>query len=157
MRRPLTPDEVAAVEAGMDRYAVLVFHGQDVTDEQQAAFSRNFGDLEIPGSSSNVTKPEDRRLRTAEIADISNLDKNDNPLGRDDRQRMFNLGNQLWHSDSSFKATPAKYSLLSGRIVPSAGGNTEVADMRAAWDALDAGMQAEIEDLICEQIGRANV
>src|SRR3546814_20629920 len=63
---------------------------------------------------------------------------------------MFNLGNQLWHSDSSFKATPAKYSLLSGRIVPSAGGNTEFADMRAAWDALDAGMQAEIEDLICE-------
>src|SRR3546814_18826155 len=113
MRRPLTPDEVAAVEAGMDRYAVLVFHGQDVTDEQQAAFSRNFGDLEIPGSSSNVTKPEDRRLRTAEIADISNLDKNDNPLGRDDRQRLFNLGNHLWHSDSSFKATPAPYSLPS--------------------------------------------
>src|SRR3546814_20865885 len=63
---------------------------------------------------------------------------------------MFNLGNQLWHSDSSFKATPARYSLLSGRIVPSAGGNTEYADMRAAWDALDAGMQAELEDLICE-------
>ena len=150
MRRPLTQDEVAAIEAGMDQYAVLVFHGQDVTDEQQAAFSRNFGDLEIPGASSNVTKPEDRRLRTAEIADISNLDKNNNPLGRDDRQRMFNLGNQLWHSDSSFKATPAKYSLLSARIVPSAGGNTEFADMRAAYDALDDATKADLEDLICE-------
>src|SRR3546814_17219798 len=63
---------------------------------------------------------------------------------------MFNLGNQLWHSDSSFKATPAKYSLLSGRIVPSAGGNTEFADMPAAWDALDAGMHAENEARICD-------
>lgn len=150
MRRPLTAEEVAAVEAGMDEYAVLVFHGQDVTDEQQAAFSRNFGDLEVPGASSNITKSADRRLGIAEIADISNLDKNNNLLARDARQRMFNLGNQLWHSDSSFKATPAKYSLLSARQIPSTGGNTEFADMRAAYDALDEATRAEVEDLICE-------
>lgn len=149
MRRPLAREEVAAIEAGMDEYAVLVFRGQEITDEQQAAFSRNFGELEIPGAASNITKQEDRRLGR-EIADISNLDKHNRILGRDDRQRMFNLGNRLWHSDSSFKAVPAKYSLLSARVVPSSGGNTEFADMRAAYDALDDKTKAEIEDLICE-------
>lgn len=149
MRRPLAREEVAAIEAGMDKYAVLVFRGQEITDEQQAAFSRNFGELEIPGAASNITKQEDRRLGR-EIADISNLDKHNRILGRDDRQRMFNLGNRLWHSDSSFKAVPAKYSLLSARVVPSSGGNTEFADMRAAYDALDDKTKAEIEDLICE-------
>jgi alpha-ketoglutarate-dependent 2,4-dichlorophenoxyacetate dioxygenase len=108
----LRHEEVAAIEAGMDQYAVLVFHHQDITDEQQAAFSRNFGPLERAGSASNITRPEDRRLGP-EIADISNLDRHERLLGRDDRQRMFNLGNRLWHSDSSFRATPAKYSLLS--------------------------------------------
>ena len=149
MRRPLAREEVAAIEAGMDEYAVLVFRGQEITDEQQAAFSRNFGELEIPGAASNITKQEDRRLGR-EIADISNLDKHSRILGRDDRQRMFNLGNRLWHSDSSFKAVPAKYSLLSARVVPSSGGNTEFADMRAAYDALDDATRAEIEDLVCE-------
>ena len=71
-------------------------------------------------------------------------------MARDDRRRLVNLGNQLWHSDSSFRAIPAKYSILSGRIVVDAGGNTEFADMRAAYDALDAKTKAEIEDLICE-------
>ncbi|MCC7273683.1 MAG: TauD/TfdA family dioxygenase, partial [Alphaproteobacteria bacterium] len=143
-----TRDEVAAIEAGMDRHAVLVFHDQDITDEQQVAFSRNFGEIEL-AVGSNVTKPENRRL-SLQLADISNLDRDNRLLGRDDRQRMFNLGNMLWHSDSSFRAVPAKYSLLSGRIVPATGGNTEFADMRAAWDALDAATKAEIEDLVCE-------
>jgi alpha-ketoglutarate-dependent 2,4-dichlorophenoxyacetate dioxygenase len=84
------------------------------------------------------------------MADVSNLDKDHKPLARDDRKRMFNLGNRLWHSDSSFRAVPAKYSLLSGRIVVDKGGNTEFADMRAAYDALDAATKTEIEDLVCE-------
>jgi alpha-ketoglutarate-dependent 2,4-dichlorophenoxyacetate dioxygenase len=84
------------------------------------------------------------------MQDASNLDKDQKPLGRDDRRRMFNLGNRLWHSDSSYRAMPAKYSLLSGRIVVERGGHTEFADMRAAYDALDAATRAEIEDLICE-------
>jgi len=69
---------------------------------------------------------------------------------RDDRHRLFALGNRLWHSDSSFRAVPAKYSLLSARIIPSRGGNTEFADMRAAWDELDEGLKAQAEDLVCE-------
>ena len=146
--QPLTPDQVAALEAGMDRYAVLVFHGQKFTDDQQMAYSQNFGVLENTAAG-NITKPEERRL-PAGMADVSNLDRSHQPLARDDRRRMFNLGNQLWHSDSSFRAVPAKYSLLSGRITVSEGGNTEFADMRAAYDALDARTKAEIEDLVCE-------
>lgn len=149
MRLPLSAGDVAAIEDGMNKYAVLVFHDQNITDEQQTAFSRNFGALELPGNVSNITKLKDRRLGP-EMADVSNLDVNHGVLGRDDRQRLFNLGNLLWHSDSSFRATPAKYSLLSGREVPAKGGNTEFADMRAAYDALDAATRADIEDLVCE-------
>ena len=149
LRRPLSAEEVAAIDAGMDEYAVLVFHDQDLTDEQQVAFSRNFGELERPGAASNITKPEDRRLGP-DLADISNLDKHDKLHARDDRQRMFNLGNRLWHSDSSYRAVPAKYSLLSARSVPSAGGDTQFADMRAAYDALDDETKAEVEGLVCE-------
>jgi alpha-ketoglutarate-dependent 2,4-dichlorophenoxyacetate dioxygenase len=148
LRQPLTADEVAAIEAGMDRYAVLVFHDQPVSDEQQVAFSRNFGEIEL-AVNSNVVKPEQRRL-SVELADISNLDRDNRIFERDDRRRMFNLGNQLWHSDSAFRATPAKYSLLSARAIPRTGGNTEFADMRAAYDALDDETKAEVEDLICE-------
>jgi alpha-ketoglutarate-dependent 2,4-dichlorophenoxyacetate dioxygenase len=146
--QPLTPDQAAAIESGMDRYAVLVFHDQRFTDEQQVAFSRNFGEIER-AVGSNVTADSDRRL-APELADVSNLDKDHKPLARDDRRRMFNLGNQLWHSDSSFRAVPAKFSLLSGRIVTNDGGNTEFADMRAAYDELDERTKTEIEDLVCE-------
>jgi alpha-ketoglutarate-dependent 2,4-dichlorophenoxyacetate dioxygenase len=148
IRRPLTPDQVAAVEAGMDQFAVLVFHDQPITDEQQVAFSRNFGDIEL-SEASNITSAGQRRLSN-QLADISNLDRDNKLLARDDRRRMFNLGNQLWHSDSAFRATPAKYSLLSARTIPSTGGNTEFADMRAAYDALDDETRNEIKDLICE-------
>jgi alpha-ketoglutarate-dependent 2,4-dichlorophenoxyacetate dioxygenase len=144
----LTPDQAAELEAGMDRCAVLVYHGQHFTDDQQKAFSTNFGPLENT-STGNVITPAGRRL-DAYMADVSNLGVDQKPLARDDRRRLFNLGNQLWHSDSSYKAIPSKYSLLSGRIVVDAGGNTEFADMRAAYDALDDRTKAEIEDLVCE-------
>jgi alpha-ketoglutarate-dependent 2,4-dichlorophenoxyacetate dioxygenase len=148
LTRPLSPADVAAIEAGMDRHAVLVFRDQKLTDDQQRAFTRNFGTLEqAPGG--HVTPVADRRLPT-DMQDASNLDQHQNVLARDDRRRMFNLGNRLWHSDSSFRAVPAKYSLLSGRIVVDKGGHTEFADMRAAYDALDDATKAEIADLICE-------
>jgi alpha-ketoglutarate-dependent 2,4-dichlorophenoxyacetate dioxygenase len=146
--RPLGPDEVAAIHAGMDRYAVLVFHDQKVTDEQQMAFSQSLGALE-DARGGNITKPEERRLQVG-MNDVSNLGRDGRPLERDSRQRLFNLGNMLWHSDSSFRPIPAKYSLLSARVVNPVGGNTEYADMRAAYDALDAATKAEIEDLVCE-------
>jgi len=146
--RPLSREEVAAVDAGMDRYAVLVFHDQKITDEQQMVFSRNFGHLE-DARGGNITKPEDKRLQMG-MNDVSNLGKDGRPLGRNSRERAFNLGNMLWHSDSSFRPIPAKYSLLSARVVNPVGGNTEFADMRAAYDALDTDTKALIEDLVCE-------
>src|SRR2546428_7476387 len=146
--RPLSSDEVAAIEAGMDRDAVLVFRDQRITDEQQMAFSRNFGALE-DARGGNITKPEDRRLQTG-MNDVSNLGRDGQPLPRDSRARLFNLGNMLWHSDSSFRAVPAKYSLLSARVVNPTGGNTELADLRAAYDTLDAATKGLIEDLVCE-------
>ncbi len=146
MCKPLSQQDVAAVEAGMDRYAVLIFHDQHITDEQQLAFTRNFGPLQ-DGSNTTV-KTRELRLDPA-FADVSNLDKENRMLERDDRRRVASLGNRLWHSDASFRPVPARYSLLSGRIVPPMGGNTEFADMRAAYDALDATTKAEVEDLVC--------
>ncbi|WP_137179086.1 TauD/TfdA family dioxygenase [Roseomonas sp. AR75] len=145
--RGITPAEAAAIEAGMDRYAVLVFRGQDIDDAQQLAFTRHFGPLET--ASGDIARPDQRRLGM-EVNDISNLDREGRVLARDDRRRLFALGNMLWHSDSSFKPTPAKYSLLSARVIPGSGGNTEFADMRAAWDALDAETMALVRDLVCE-------
>ena len=146
--KPLSRDQVAAIEAGMDRYAVLVFRDQRLTDEQQMAFSRNFGPLE-DARGGNITKPADKRLETG-MNDVSNLGRDGRPLSRDSRARLFNLGNMLWHSDSSFRAVPAKYSLLSARVVNPVGGNTEFADMRTAYDTLDPATKALIEDLVCE-------
>jgi alpha-ketoglutarate-dependent 2,4-dichlorophenoxyacetate dioxygenase len=148
LREPLSPEEVAAVHAGMDRYGVLVFHGQPIDDEQQLAFTRSLGEIEHAIGTS-LRAPEDYRLPTT-FADVSNLDKFNQPMARDDRRRLFGIGNRLWHSDSSFKPTPAKYSLLHARSIPSKGGNTEFADMRAAYDALDDETKAELEGLVCE-------
>ncbi len=146
--RALDSGTVAAIEAGMDRHAVLVFHDQPLTDDQQRAFTRNFGTLEqAPGG--HVAKLHERRL-PLDMQDASNLDKDQRVFARDDRRRMFNLGNRLWHSDSSYRAVPAKYSLLSGRIVVEQGGHTEFSDMRSAYDALDHATKAEVEDLVCE-------
>jgi alpha-ketoglutarate-dependent 2,4-dichlorophenoxyacetate dioxygenase len=125
------------------------FRDQALTDEQQCGYSRNFGQLEetLIGQ---MSKPGDRRLGPAEMGDISNLDPGGKLRERDDSRRMYALGNRLWHSGASFRATGAGYSLLSARVVPEYGGNTEFADMRAAYDALDPATKAEIEDLVCE-------
>lgn len=146
LTRRLTDAEVEAIHAGMDRFGVLVFHDQHLEDEQQLAFSRQLGALEQ--ATGDIMAEKDRRL-SMDLNDISNLDKHGELLPRDDRRRLFSLGNRLWHSDSSFKDVPAKYSLLSARQIPATGGNTEFADMRAAYDALDDATKAEVRDLIC--------
>jgi alpha-ketoglutarate-dependent 2,4-dichlorophenoxyacetate dioxygenase len=146
LTRRLTEEEVSAIHAGMDRFGVLVFHDQHFEDEQQIAFSRQLGTLEE--ATGDIMSEKDRRL-SMDLNDISNLDKNGELLPRDDRRRLFGLGNLLWHSDSSFKEVPAKYSMLSARKIPLAGGNTEFADMRAAYDALDDATKSEVHNLIC--------
>jgi alpha-ketoglutarate-dependent 2,4-dichlorophenoxyacetate dioxygenase len=146
LARPLSPEDAAAIHAGMDRYAVLVFHGRPVTLEQQMAFTLALGPIEHAIATG---LRENERIPTT-FADVSNLDSHNRVFERDHRTRLFALGNRLWHSDSSFKPTPAKYSLLHAHRIPSRGGNTEFADMRAAWDALDPETQAACEGLICE-------
>lgn len=153
LRQSLSPEIVSAIESGMDKYAVLVFRDQDISDNQQLEFSQNFGPAEssIGGNISNLhsTRPDQRRI-SVDFADLSNLDQNQKIYAREDRRRLFNLGNRLWHSDSSFRAVPAKYSILSARRLPDNGPNTEFADMRAAYDALDVPAKAEVEGMICE-------
>jgi alpha-ketoglutarate-dependent 2,4-dichlorophenoxyacetate dioxygenase len=147
-RQVPTPAEAEAIHRGMDEFGVLVFHDQHLDDEQQVAFSRALGPLET--ATGDIAAPEERRL-SMDVNDISNVDKDNKVVARDDRRRLFGLGNQLWHSDSSFKDVPAKYSILSARVIPEArdGGNTEFADMRAAYDALDDKAKAEVKDLVC--------
>jgi alpha-ketoglutarate-dependent 2,4-dichlorophenoxyacetate dioxygenase len=152
-RKPLSSDEVAAVHAGMNEYAVLVFRDQKLTDEEQLQFALHFGVLEnsrggTPGHIHFRTDQEARKLGSG-IVDFSNVESSGKTLSRDSRAYMFKLADQMWHSDSSFKAIPASYSLLSGRSVVSWGGNTEFADMRAAYDALDDRLRQMIGDLVC--------
>jgi alpha-ketoglutarate-dependent 2,4-dichlorophenoxyacetate dioxygenase len=147
--RPLSRDEVDAIEAGMHAYSVLVFRDQPLTDEQQVAFTRNFGELEVT-LAGQLAKPEERRFQQLELGDISNLDAGEQLRARDDNRRMYALANRLWHSDASFRAVGAGYTLLHARVIPSKGGNTEFADMRAAYEALDAEARSEVDGLICE-------
>ena len=147
LTQPISKEQAREIENGMDHFGVMVFHGQRLTDDAQMAFSRHFGELEF--ATNNLRDTKEQRLG-AHIADISNLDINNNVLARENRRRLFSLGTRLWHSDSSFKVVPAKYSLLSARIIPIKGGNTEFADMRAAYDTLDDATRAECEGLVCE-------
>ena len=149
LTRPVMPEIFAEIDAAINRYGILVFPGQPVTDEQQLAFSRLFGPLEVNPNYAGAKM----RLRL-DVADISNLDAEGRVLARDDRRNLFNIGNQLWHTDSSFKRIPAKCSLLSARELPSpgpmGGGETEFADLRAAWDALPETRQHELDGLVVE-------
>src|SRR4029077_7419822 len=129
LTRLLSAEEVAAIHGGMDQFGVLVFHDQHLTDDQQLAFSRQLGPLET--ATGDIAAPQDRRLGM-ELGDISNLDKHRQVLPREDPRRLFGLGNQLWHSDSSFKDVPAKYSLLSARKIPPTGGTPEFPARRGA-------------------------
>ena len=148
LRRVPPQHQVDAIEAGLDRYAVLLLRDQPIDDAQQAAFARTLGPLQDERGGSILRDDELRLPRV--FADISNLDTDGSMLAAADRRRLFAVGNQIWHSDSSFRPIPPTYSLMSARVVPSQGGDTEFADMRAAYDALDDRTKAEIEDLVCE-------
>jgi alpha-ketoglutarate-dependent 2,4-dichlorophenoxyacetate dioxygenase len=147
LREPQDATTVAAIEDAINQFGVLVFPGQFITDAQQMDFSRNFGDLE---TTVKLYRKDYTPRLDPHISDVSNLDQNNRIRGKDDRLRLNALGNRLWHSDSSFKRVPARFSLLSARAIPSEGGETQFADMRAAWDALPDRMKARLEGLICE-------
>jgi len=147
LRQPMDAATASQIVAAADRHAVLVFHDQAITDEQQIAFSRLLGPLE---TTIKAYRPGHKPRLDLHISDVSNLDEQSRVLAADDRPRMLGLGNRLWHTDSSFKAIPARYSLLSARAIPGDGGETQFADMRAAYDALSPAMQARIDGLVAE-------
>ena len=147
LREPLDKAIVEEIATAMDRYAVLVFRGEKLSEEQQVAFSARFGPI---AAQNGVLQTGIKRRVSEKLVDISNLDENNRVLGADDRRRMFALGNQLWHTDSSFKRIPAKYSLLHAHAVTPEGGETQFADMRAAYDALSDNMKRRIEGLLAE-------
>lgn len=144
---PLNPQDVAAIESALDRYSVLIFPDQHLSTEQHLDFARNFGPLEtsVHASRSNAKL----RLRP-DLADISNLALDNGVWDENDRRRMYEMGNRLWHTDSSFKRTPAKASMLYASVVAPVGGQTEYADMRAAYDALDDAMKQRLQGLVAE-------
>ena len=148
LRNPLEKDNFSEISEALDRCAVLVFRDQDLTDEQQIAFSQPFGPLET--SIGTIRKNRKLRLQSNSLADISNLDENNNIRSTSDRWRMMMLANQLWHTDSSFKRVPGKVSFLSAHEVPPSGGETEFADLRAAYDALEQATKERIEGLVAE-------
>src|SRR5262245_18563792 len=110
LTKSLAAEDINAIHAGMDRYAVLLFHEQGFTDERQLAFTQSLGSMEH-AIGTCLRRPEEYRLPPT-FADASNLDQDNKPFARGDRRRLFAIGNRLWHSDSSFKTIPAKYSLL---------------------------------------------
>ena len=147
LRQPTDADLAAKIEAAMDEFAVLVFRNQVLDESQQMAFTRALGPVDM-----GLLKVLQRRSRFKEVGmiDISNVDLESQILERDDPRLITMLANQLWHSDSSFKQPSAKYSLLLACILPEQGGETEFADMRAAYDALPDDVRGEIEGLVAE-------
>jgi alpha-ketoglutarate-dependent 2,4-dichlorophenoxyacetate dioxygenase len=145
----LKPADRDAIEDAINRYAVVVFHDQKLTDDQQVAFARHFGPIH---SSAQKARHQGikHRLESNDIADISNLDGDSKVMDLNSRRRLDWLANRLWHTDASFRAIPGALSMLYAHVVPPEGGDTEFADLRAAYDALPASRQKELEGLIAE-------
>lgn len=145
--RAPSPAEVAAIDEAMDKYAVLVWRGQPLSQEQQLAFARSFGELDI-GLKRVFKRPE--RFVSEELIDISNTRADGTVTARDDARNLSNFANQLWHSDSSFMRPKGCYSMLAAVHLPSWGGETEFADLRAAYDSLPERERREIEGVWAE-------
>lgn len=141
--RPLDPREFGPIRAAFEEHSVLLFRDQPMDDEKQIRFSEYFGPLETTGSANPAAGTK--------FARQSNLDiRTGEPIPLDDMRMIYQKANYFWHSDSSFKRIPSLCSVLTARICPPEGGNTEFLCMRAAWDALPPALQATIEPLIAE-------
>ena len=148
LSQPLSHDDWAVIDEAFHTYAVLIFPGQTLQADQHLDFARRFGPIE---DSAKGFAPEGMKLRLERgIGDVSNLDIDGKVWDADSKARGFQLGNRLWHTDSTFRAVPARASLLYGCSIAPVGGQTEFADMRAAYDALDPAMQARLENLVAE-------
>jgi len=147
LSKPLDAADHAAVEEAFAKYAVLIFPDQHLSQDQHLDFAKYFGPLET----TIALYRKDRPLRVRqEFADVSNLDADNKVWGKDSRHRMFQMGNRIWHTDSSFKRLPARASLLYARSIPIIGGHTEFADERAAYDALPEAKKRQLACLVAE-------
>jgi len=145
LREAFDEGTLAAIRAGMDEHAVLVFHDQQFTDAEQIAFAQRLdGKLHAKTGARVVAQ---NRFGNEALTDISNIGANGQILAADDRRREYSLGNRLWHTDASFEDPPGRYSMLHARVIPEEAADTEFADLRAAWDALDERTKAQIENL----------
>ncbi|MBI3248043.1 MAG: TauD/TfdA family dioxygenase [Deltaproteobacteria bacterium] len=145
LRRVQDRETLEQLRTGMDTYAVLVIREQTLTDNEHIAFAQRFdGQLHTKTGISALQK---NRFGNEALADVSNLDENGELLKAEDRRRMYGLGNRLWHTDASFQDPPGRYSLLSAKVLPPIGAETEFADMRAAYDALPADFTAQLAGL----------
>jgi len=145
LSQPLSEADWQVVEEAFETYAILIIPDQRISQQQHIDFALRFG----PMDNSILVNISDAKPRVrTDIADVSNLDGNDQIRAEDDRQRLYRLGNRLWHTDRSFKEVPAKASLLYMREIPPVGGHTEFADMRAAYDALPDALQRKIDNLV---------
>ena len=145
LRTVHSASELASIREAMDRYAVLVFRGQPLSDAEQLAFAERFdGKLHTKTGSAVLRK---NRFGNEALTDISNVDENGELMGAGDRRRMYGLGNRLWHTDASFEDPPGRYSMLHARVLPPVEADTEFADMRAAYDELDDATKAKLEGL----------
>jgi alpha-ketoglutarate-dependent 2,4-dichlorophenoxyacetate dioxygenase len=149
LAQPLGAADRDAIEAAIDRYAVVVFRGQTLDDRQQIAFAGHFGPIHASAQKARHRGIK-HRLESDQIADISNLDGDGKVLDLNSRRRLDWLANRLWHTDASFRAVPGALSMLYAHIVPAEGGDTEFADLRAAYEALPETKKAELEGLVAE-------
>jgi alpha-ketoglutarate-dependent 2,4-dichlorophenoxyacetate dioxygenase len=145
LREPMTPDVHDSLIKTLDRYAVVVFHDQVLSQDELVAFARQIGPLD-EGLQQKIMNRVQSRFKHDTISDISNLDSSGQVAARDHKQSIMNVGNQFWHSDSSYAHFPFRYSMLHGISVASWGGATEYADLRAAYDSLDERTKALIAD-----------
>jgi alpha-ketoglutarate-dependent 2,4-dichlorophenoxyacetate dioxygenase len=145
LRRVHDEETLAEIRAGMDQYAVLVFRDQPLADAEQLAFAERLDG--VLHTKLGISALQKNRFGNEALGDISNLGADGEILQQGDRKRMYGLGNRLWHTDASFQEPAGRYSMLSARVIPPVGADTEYADMRAAYDALPDPMKAKLEGL----------
>ncbi len=150
LSQPIHPAAQREIERVMDEYAVAVLPGQRLDDDHQVAFAALYGPLEVAPEVKGKTGARGigKRIKHREIFDISNIDDDGRILDADDQRAVYQQGNQLWHTDSSFRQKPATWSMLHARVVPPDG--AELVDTRAVYDALPAAMKEQIEGLVAE-------
>jgi alpha-ketoglutarate-dependent 2,4-dichlorophenoxyacetate dioxygenase len=150
--RPLGEDMLAELIDTLDRYAVAIFRDQSLSQAEQVTFVRRLGPLDT--TLDEAMKTFQTRMDFAEVHDISNVDLSGEVARQDSRQAMMNISNRIWHTDASFMHFPWRYTTLYSVVAVAHGGETQWADLRAAYDALDDYWKVLVEPLIAEHFAQ---